>query len=266
MSGRVAGKVAIVTGGASGIGRASAIRLAEEGARVVITDRNTADGKIAAKEITDAGGEAIFLEHDVSSEDQWKTVIATVLERYGRLDVLFNNAGIQLSNSVEDTTVEEWNRVMNINALGVFLGTREAIRAIKKNGPVGGSIINTSSTFGKVGEARNAAYCASKGAVMNFTKSAALHCGKSGYNIRVNSVHPGVVRTPMTEGEINELVELKSYDSVEEAQEKEWAPTLPIGRIGDPIDIANGIVYIASDESNFMTGAELIIDGGMLAQ
>ena len=264
--GRLDGKVAIITGGASGIGRASAIRLAEENAKVAIADRNTADGEIAAKEITDAGGEAIFLEHDVSSEDQWKSVIAAVLKHYDRLDVMVNNAGIQFSKSVEDTTIEEWNQIMRINADGVFLGTKFAIEAMKKNDPMGGSIINMSSTYGMIGEAINAAYCASKGAVMNFTKSAALHCGKSGYNIRVNSVHPGAVRTPLTDVEINDIVAAKGYDSVEEALEKEWAPIHPIGRIGEPIDIANCVVYLASDESSFMTGAELVIDGGMIAQ
>lgn len=264
--GRLDGKIAIVTGGASGIGRASAIRLAEEGAKVAITDLNAEDGEGAAQEIVDAGGEAIFLKHDVSNEDQWKVVIETVLERYGRLDVLLNNAGTQFSKSVEDTTVEEWQRIMAVNADGVFLGTKYAIVAMKKNGPAGGSIINMSSTYGMVGEGINAAYCATKGAVMNFTKSVALHCGKAGYNIRVNSVHPGAVRTPLTDVEINDIVAIKGYDTVEEAIEKEWAPIHPIGRIGEPIDIANGVVYLASDEASFMTGAELVIDGGMIAQ
>ena len=266
MSGRVAGKVAIVTGGASGIGRASAIRLAEEGARVAITDRNVIDGESAAREIVDAGGEAVFLKHDVSNEDKWKSVIATVIERYGRLDILFNNAGIQFSKSVEDTTVEEWNRIMSVNADGVFLGTKHAIEAMKKNDPAGGSIINMSSTYAQVGEAINAAYCATKGAVMNFTKSAALHCGKSGYNIRVNSVHPGAVRTPLLEVEMNDIAAMQGYSGPDEVLEKDWATMHPIGRIGAPIDIANGIVYLASDESSFMTGAELVIDGGMIAQ
>ena len=266
MSGRVAGKIAIVTGAASGIGRMSALRLAEEGAKLVIADLNAAEGEKAAQEIVNTGGDAIFLKLDVTDEEQWKSVIAAVLDRYGRLDVIVNNAGISISHSVEDTPLEEWNRIMSVNADGVFLGTKYAVDAMKKNGPAGGSIINISSAYGMIGDSLNAAYCASKGAVMNFTKSAALHCGKSGYNIRVNSVHPGVVRTPMTEVEINELVELKGYASVEEALEKEWAPTHPIGRIGDPIDIANGVVYLASDESSFMTGAELVIDGGMTAQ
>ena len=266
MSGRAAGKVAIVTGAASGIGRMSAIRLAQEGAKLAIADLNVSDGQSAAREIADAGGEAIFVEHDVTNENHWKAVIAAVLVRFGRLDVIVNCAGISISHSVEDTTVDEWDKIMSVNADGVFLGTKFAIDAMKKNGPAGGSIINISSAYGMIGEAFNAAYCTSKGAVMNFTKSAALHCGKSGYNIRVNSVHPGVVRTAMTEVEINEIVELKGYDSVEEALEKEWGPTHPIGRIGDPIDIANGIVYLASDESSFVTGAELVIDGGMIAQ
>jgi 3(or 17)beta-hydroxysteroid dehydrogenase len=266
MSGRVAGKVAIVTGGASGIGQASAMRLAEEGAKVAITDRNVADGESTVREITDAGGEAIFLKHDVANEDQWIAVIAAVIERYGRLDILLNNAGIQFSKSVEDTSVEEWNKIMSVNADGVFLGTQYAIEAMKKNGPDGGSIINMSSTYAQIGEAINAAYCATKGAVMNFTKSAALHCGKSGYNIRINSVHPGAIRTPLLEVEMNHIAELRGYSGPDEVLEKDWSTMHPIGRIGAPLDIANGVVYLASDESSFMTGAELVIDGGMIAQ
>ncbi len=266
MSGRVAGKVAIVTGAASGIGRMSAIRLGQEGAKLAIADLNVVDGQSATQEIGDAGGDAIFVELDVTNENQWKAVIAEVLEQFGRLDVIVNCAGISISHSVEDTPLEEWEQIMSVNADGVFLGTKYAIEAMKKNGPAGGSIVNISSAYGMIGEALNAAYCASKGAVMNFTKSAALHCGKSGYNIRVNSVHPGVVRTPMTDVEIDEIVEAKGYGSVEEAVKTEWAPAHPIGRIGEPIDIANGIVYLASDESSFMTGAELVIDGGMIAQ
>ena len=264
--GRLDGKVAIVTGGASGIGRASAVRLAEEGARVAITDRNAADGESAAQEIVDAGGEAMFLTHDVSNEDQWQAVIAAVLERDGRLDVLLNNAGIQFSESVEDTTLEDWNRIMSVNADGVFLGTKYAIEAMKKNSSAGGSIINMSSTYAQIGDAINAAYCATKGAVMNFTKSAALHCGKAGYNIRVNSVHPGAIRTPLLEAEMNDIAAMKGYSGPDEVLEKDWATMHPIGRIGAPIDIADGVVYLASDESSFMTGAELVIDGGMIAQ
>ena len=224
------------------------------------------DGQSAAQEIGDAGSEAIFVEHDVTDENQWTVVIAEVLERFGRLDVIVNCAGISISHSVEDTPLEAWEKIMSVNADGVFLGTKYAIEAMKKNGPAGGSIINISSAYGMIGEAVNAAYCASKGAVMNFNKSAALHCGKSGYNIRVNSVHPGVVHTPMTDVEIDEIVEAKGYGSVEEAVKIEWGPAHPIGRIGEPIDIANGIVFLASNESSFMTGAELVIDGGMIAQ
>ena len=263
---RVDDKIALVTGAARGIGRRAAKCLAEAGATVVVTDIDEAGAANTAGGIETTGGKALSLLHDVTSEEDWGRVVGETESRYGRLDILVNNAGIFFYKSIEDTSLDDWRRITRVNLDGVFLGTKYAIEAMKKNGPAGGSIINMSSAYGMIGEAINAAYCASKGAVMNFTKSAALHCGKSGYNIRVNSVHPGVVRTPMTEVEIDEIVAAQGYDSVEEAVEKEWVPAHPIGRIGEPIDISNGVVYLASDESSFMTGAELVIDGGMTAQ
>ncbi len=184
---RVAGKVALMTGGALGLGRASALLLAREGARVVVTDIKESEGKCAADEIVDAGGEAIFLRHDVASEGDWRRALETTLSRFGRLDVLVNNAGVALAADVEHTSLEQWRWVMSINLDGVFLGTKVAIEAMKKTG--GGSIINLSSIAGIIGVPGVAAYCASKGAVRNFTKAVALHCAQAG--IRVNSIHPG---------------------------------------------------------------------------
>jgi len=248
---RVKGKVSIVTGGAGGIGGAIAILLAWEGARIVITDINEIKGKEVAEEIKRGGGEAIFLKHDITSENDWNVVIEKTMAEFGKLDILVNNAGILFVRKVEDTSLEEWRRLMSVNLDGVFLGTKHAIVAMKKSG--GGSIINISSTSGIVGETGLSAYCASKGAVRLFTKAVALECSRD--NIRVNSIHPGTTRTPMTEALFrNPTTKKKLEDSY------------PIGHLGEPIDIAYAVLYLASDESKFVTGAELIVDGGWTAQ
>jgi 3(or 17)beta-hydroxysteroid dehydrogenase len=194
---RVIGKVAIVTGASSGLGRAIASLLAEEGAKVTMTDINEVDGKKVAEEIKGAGGEALFMEHDVTKESDWGEVIRTTLDRFAKLDVLVNNAGVILFKNIEDTSLEEWRWLTSINLDGVFLGTKYAIGAMKRGG--GGSIINMSSVAGMIGTLNSSAYHASKGGVRIFTKAAALECSKAGYNynIRVNSVHPGVIETPM---------------------------------------------------------------------
>ncbi|MCZ6721533.1 MAG: glucose 1-dehydrogenase [Proteobacteria bacterium] len=262
--GRLQDKVAIVTGAGSGLGRASAKLFAAEGAKVVVTDLNEKGGRTTVKEITRDGGEALFIKQDVASEAQWKRLIARTVKTYGRPDVLFNNAGIQFSKNVEQTTLKDWRRIMRVNVDGVFLGTKYAIGAMKR-GKRGGSIINMSSTYGMVGDDLNAAYCATKAAVMNFTKAAALHCGKAGYGIRVNSIHPGAIRTPLTDRELVDITRKRKLKGTQVAL-KEWVAIHPIGRIGVPDDIAYGALYLASDESRFMTGAELVIDGGMLAQ
>jgi 3(or 17)beta-hydroxysteroid dehydrogenase len=251
---RVAGKVAIVTGGAGGLGKAHALLLAKEGARVVVTDTDDAQGKKVADEINKQGGEAIFIRHDVSKEIEWNRVISETLEQFGKLDILVNNAGVNLWKKIEDTSLEEWRWLMSVNLDGVFLGTKYAMGAMKKSG--GGSIINISSVAGIVGTLDTSAYHASKGGVRIFTKAAALECSKAGYdyNIRVNSVHPGVIKTRMVEELLNDEEKRKTALS--------WHP---IGHFGEPEDVANGVLYLASDESKFITGAELVIDGGWTA-
>jgi 3(or 17)beta-hydroxysteroid dehydrogenase len=251
---RVRGKSAIVTGAAGGLGRAIATLLASEGAAIAVTDVNEPGGREVAAAIKAAGGRAIFIKHDVSSESDWRRVIEKTVAQFGKLDVLVNNAGIMLMRDIENMTLEEWRRLMSINLDGVFLGTKHAALAMKKSG--GGSIINMSSAAGIVGTAHStAAYSASKGAVRLFTKSSALEFSKAGhgYNIRVNSVHPGVIETPMT-------ASMKA-----ESLGDSMGAIMPIGFIGQPMDVAYGVLYLASDESRLVTGAELVIDGGWTA-
>jgi 3(or 17)beta-hydroxysteroid dehydrogenase len=255
---RVQDKVAIITGGALGIGKACAIRLAKEGAKVVVTDIKEDEGRKVVEEIKSAGGDAIFIRHDVVCEDDWQQVISTTLRTYGKLDVLVNNAGVGKTTNVEEATLEDWRFLMSINLDGVFLGTKYSIEAMKQSGK-GGSIINMSSILGIVGEATAASYNASKGGVRIFTKSAALHCARSGYNIRVNSVHPGYIITPMVQ-----TVMEASGDA--DAMQKGLEGLHPMGHLGEPDDIAYGVLYLASDESKFVTGTELVIDGGYTAQ
>lgn len=252
---RVKGKVAIVTGAASGLGKGAASLLAKEGAKVILTDINEAGGKEAAEEIRRDGGEAIFLKLDVSNESDWSEVIKKTLTEFGRLDVLLNNAGVELVKEIADTSLEEWRWLMSVNLDGVFLGTKYGIRAMRESG--GGSIINISSVAGIVGTFDDtAAYCASKGGVRLLTKAAALECSKAGhdYNIRVNSIHPGVIKTPMVEA----LLEDKGI-------RERLKDIHPIGFIGEPTDIAYVVLYLASNESRLVTGSEMVIDGGWTA-
>jgi 3(or 17)beta-hydroxysteroid dehydrogenase len=251
---RVKGKVAIVTGGAGGLGRAQSLLLAKEGAKVVVTDIDETQGKKVAEEIQNEGRKAIFVKHDVTSEQDWREVIQRTLSEFGKLDVLVNNAGVIIFKNIEELSFDEWRWVIHINLDGVFLGTKSAIGAMKKTG--GGSIINISSTAGIVGTLDTSAYHASKGGVRLFTKAAALECSKAGYdyNIRVNSVHPGVIKTPMTRDLLGD-----------EDSRREVLSWHPIGHVGEPEDIAYGVLYLASDESKFITGTELVIDGGWTA-
>jgi NAD(P)-dependent dehydrogenase (short-subunit alcohol dehydrogenase family) len=251
------GKSAIVTGGGAGIGRACALKLAEEGAVVAVTDVSEASGALLVEQIRRGGGDAIFVKHDAADEAGWRLVIRTVLDRYKRVDVVVNNAGVALAKDVEHTTLEEWRWLMSINLDGVFLGTKHGIEAMKEHRS--GSIINLSSIEGLIGDPTLAAYNASKGGVRLLTKSAALYCAKAGYNIRVNSVHPGYIWTPMVESF------LKSQGDVAHGR-KNLDSMHPIGHIGEPDDVAYGVLYLASDESKFVTGTELVIDGGYTAQ
>jgi 3(or 17)beta-hydroxysteroid dehydrogenase len=254
--GRVEGKVALVTGGALGLGRAAVELLAREGARIAVTDVKDAEGRAVVEKIGAAGGEAIYIHHDVAQEADWERAIAETLKRFGKLDIVVNNAGVALAGNVEGTSLDQWRWLMSINLDGVFLGTKHGVAAMKEHG---GSIINLSSIEGLIGDPNLAAYNASKGGVRLFTKSAALHCAKSGYKIRVNSIHPGYIWTPMVEGYVggqNDPVEAR----------RDLAGLHPLGHLGEPDDIAYGVLYLAADESKFMTGSELVIDGGYTAQ
>ncbi len=257
--GRLDGKVAFVTGGASGIGEGTVRLFAKEGAKVVIADVNEALGKRLAEEIRRDGGDAIFIKLDVSREIGWIDAIQQAVARYGKVNVLVNNAGISLAHDVEDTTLEEWNQIIAVNATGVFLGMKFVIKVMKESGEPC-SIINRSSIDGQIGEAGLFAYCASKGAVTIMTKSAALAMGAKGYKIRVNSVHPGYVATPLAEKEASD------YGLTPAEYYKRVGAQHPIGFIGEPIDIAYLDLYLASDESRWVTGAEFTIDGGWTAQ
>jgi 3(or 17)beta-hydroxysteroid dehydrogenase len=253
---RLAGNVAIITGGASGFGLATGRVFAREGAKVVLTDRNEAGGADAAREI---GNAASFLAHDVTSEDDWRRVVAETHDLHGRLDILMNNAGVfgsGAAQTIEDISLEEWRFVNEVNSDGVFLGCRAVIEAMRDSG--GGSIINISSTAGFRASPHIVAYGASKGAVRQLTKSVAAHCGRNGYDIRCNSIHPGMVRTPLGE----DVLRIK--DDLETAAAKR-TESVPLGRLGEPEDIANAALFLASDESRYITGTELVIDGGMLS-
>jgi NAD(P)-dependent dehydrogenase (short-subunit alcohol dehydrogenase family) len=257
---RVKGKVALVTGGASGIGRASALRLAEEGAQVVVTDIQDDQGKDVVGAIKKAGGDAIFLHHDVASEDAWESMIAETKKRFGKLHVLVNNAGIAVSGSVITMTLADWRRQTGINLDGVFLGVKHALPLMRESG--GGSIINISSIAGLVGAGTLAGYCATKGGVRLFTKAVAQECAAARDNVRVNSVHPGIIETPIWAGIVpggQPGANAPNLDQIAEVG-------VPTGKKGLPEDIANGVLFLASDDSRYVTGSELVIDGGMTAR
>jgi 3(or 17)beta-hydroxysteroid dehydrogenase len=250
---RLDGKVAIVTGGASGIGRGCARRMVAEGARVVIADRDEAGGSAVATEL---GAPHRFRKLDVTDEAGWARVVAETVAELGRLDVLVNAAGIAVFKNIEQTTLEEWRRVNAVNADGTFLGCRAVIAPMKASG--GGSIINLSSVAGLIGVPDAPAYCASKGAVRMLTKSVALHAARSGYQVRCNSVHPSFIDTPMCE-----QVVTASPDP--DKTRKAFERAAPLGRMGQVDDVAHLVVYLASDESRFITGAEIAVDGGLTA-
>ncbi len=250
-SGRLAGKAALITGAASGIGRAAVALFHAEGAKVAATDRNEA-GLAALEGVAD-----LTFAQDVTDETRWREVVDAVVAAFGRLDILVNSAGIALKGNIETATLADFRRTEAVNVEGTFLGCREAIRVMKGTG--GGSIVNLSSVAGVIGDAQSAAYCASKGAVRLLTKSAALHCGRAGYNIRLNSVHPSFADTPM----VQELImSSKNPERVREGLMR----AAPLGRMGRPEEVANAILYLASDDSSFTTGIELMVDGGLTAQ
>ena len=250
--GRLEGKVILISGGAKGQGATESIMFAGEGAKIIIGDILDDEGLKIESQIRELGGEATFVHLDVTQESDWDNAVKTAISSYGGLNVLVNNAGILIRKSIEDTTVEDWDRIMSINAKGVFLGTKAAIPALREAG--GGSIINISSTAGLVSSSSgSASYTATKGAVRLFTKSTAIQYAKDG--IRCNSVHPGPIETDMIHQSITDP------DAMALRMEK-----LPMGRLGKPEEVANGVLYLASDESSFVTGSELVIDGGSTAQ
>jgi NAD(P)-dependent dehydrogenase (short-subunit alcohol dehydrogenase family) len=258
---RLKDKVALVTGAASGIGRATALLFGREGAKVVATDIAPA-GEQVAQEIRAAGGQALFVTHDVTDETVWMKVISRVLESFGRLDVLVNNAGIEVSRPVAEMALAEWREQMSVNLDGVFLGTKHAVRTMRL-GARGGSIVNVSSVSGLVGSPGTSAYSASKGGVRMLTKAVAVECAPEG--IRVNAVFPGGVRTPIWRNADWWEGFVQQVGSEEEAWKKLEAAS-PLGRMGEPEDIAEAILYLASDASRYVTGSELVVDGGYTAR
>lgn len=246
---RLEGKVAVITGGTFGIGESTAKLFSKEGAKVVIAARNEEKGSMVVKDIKDSGGEALFVKTDVSKEKDIQNLIEQTVETYGKVDILFANAGVGGMSNVDDLCLDEWNHTINVDLTGVFLSNKYAIAEMKKTG--GGSIINCASILGHVGQPAVAAYSAAKGGVVNMTRTLAVENAKHG--IRVNAVCPGYVVTNILDGLSEEMLEeLKSLH--------------PIGRLGKPEEIAYAVLFLASDEASFVTGANLLVDGGYTAQ
>ncbi len=266
--GRMEHKAALVTGAASGLGLGAAITLAREGALVILTDVNEIGGRHAAEEIREAGGQARFLPQDVSDEDAWREVVTTIERDHDALHVLVNNAGIALNYTTLEMSLADWRRQMAINVDGVFLGCKHAIPLISRSG--GGSVINISSVAGLRGAAGLSGYCASKGAVRLFTKALALECAEAGNGVRVNSIHPGIIETPIwnrmenPDGSLRQT--LSSGEGANTVDIQLAAGLVPMGAVGTPADIAAGVLYLASDDSRYVTGTELVIDGGLTAR
>jgi NAD(P)-dependent dehydrogenase (short-subunit alcohol dehydrogenase family) len=260
---RLAGKVALVTGGASGIGRACAQRLAEEGAFVVVTDIR--DGGACVAEIAAEGGKVCFFRHDVASESDWETVIAGIKTKNGRLDILVNNAGIAIAGPITELSLADWRRQQAINLDGVFLGFKHALPLMRAGG--GGSIINIASTAALVGSGNLVSYSATKGGVRALSKSMALQCAALKDGVRVNSVYPGIVDTPIY-GTLEGTPQFAADGAKHISRDPEAlaARFVPLGKAGSPEDIAAGVFYLASDDSRYVTGTELVIDGGLVAQ
>lgn len=266
---KLEGKVAIVTGGASGIGRAAALRLAADGAAVMVTDIDDAGGAETQRMIEAAGGKAAYRHQDVVEEGRWKEIVADTLAAFGRLDILVNNAGIGSGQLVTEMSLEAWNRQIAINLTGVFLGCKHAIPAMRA-GARGGSIVNISSVAGLEGSAGLAGYCATKGGVRLFTKALAKECAAARDGIRVNSVHPGIIDTPIwtkiDEGGLSSASEALGQPGANMlSADMVAAAGTPMGHAGTAEDIAAGIAFLASDDSKYMTGSEVVIDGGWSA-
>jgi len=249
---RVKGKIALITGGASGIGKAAAILLAEEGAQIIVSDINVKSANETANEI---GNSAIAYEHDVTDEGSWKILLSKIKHKFGHINILVNCAGIAMIGNIEETTLEDWKNIHAVDLDSIFLGCKTALPIMVDNGP--GSIINLSSISGIIAGHNLAAYNSAKAGVRHLTKSIALHCAKKKYDIRCNSVHPAFINTNM-------LDDILPKGNREESIER-LSRQVPLGRIGEVKDVAWAIVYLASEESKFMTGAEIVLDGGLSA-
>ncbi|QPQ32599.1 SDR family NAD(P)-dependent oxidoreductase [Lysinibacillus sp. JNUCC 51] len=250
---RLENKVAIITGGGTGIGKETALLFAKEGAKVVITDINEQSGSAAVKDIQAIGGEALFVHHDVSNEDDWKKVADETINTFGKVDVLFNNAGIYIIKPLAEIELAEWNRLMSINVTGVFLGMKHIMPLMAKQNK--GSVINASSIAGLTGAAGHVLYGASKGAVRIMTKDAAMEYASAG--VRVNSIHPGYIDTRMAD---------YASETTGNSKEQLGKNLFPLGRLGSVNEVAKMVLFLASDESSFSTGAEFVIDGGATAK
>lgn len=251
---RVQDKVCVVTGGARGLGLAAAEALLAEGAKVLLTDVDAAAGEVEAKRL---GANAEFRVQDVTNRSDWDATLDAVVAKWGRLDVVVNNAGVGSFSTVEDISLKDWQRTIDINLNAVFFGTQAAIARMKEKG---GSIVNIASIEGMIGEPMIPAYNASKGGVRIFTKSAAIHCARSGYNIRINNVCPGFAETQMVAGA---LAALKPEDA--QAFAVKTLGRIPMGRFARPEEIGKAVLFLASDDSSYMTGSDLVVDGGMTA-
>jgi NAD(P)-dependent dehydrogenase (short-subunit alcohol dehydrogenase family) len=264
---RLDGKVALISGAARGIGRETAQLMAKEGARVVVADVLDDRGRQTIADITSAGGQAAYTHLDVTSEEDWTAAVNLAVSRFAKLDILVNNAGVFIGKGIEEIQLDEWNKLIAVNMTGVFLGTRlaaPALREAAKTSDHGSAIVNLASIAGIVGSQLDPLYSMTKGGVTLFTKSAALEFARKGYRIRVNSIHPGVIQTDMGEQTFVARAERSgSNDTVQVRQTV--TDTVPWGRLGVPMDIAKGIVFLASDDAGYMNGAGLIVDGGMTA-
>lgn len=263
----VRGKVALVSGAAQGIGAACARMLAAQGARLLVADIDLAGARAVADDIAREGGIAEAVALDVAREADWRAAVAAAIDHHGGLDVLVNNAGIALVQALADTSLEQWRQVHAVNLDGVFLGTREAVTAMRPGGRAGrgGSIVNISSVGGLIGSERLTAYCSTKGGVRLFSKSVAIECGRAGYGIRVNSVHPGNTDTPMFHRELQDMLDKGMAANLEEAR-KFFMDMQVLPMIGQPGDVAAMVLFLASDAARFITGAEFVVDGGLTAQ